>query len=149
MVGLTRSSKLDRGSYIISIVKTASKKIRAWIHSMKFFSPEFAWNTVVSMEYCCHVWAGACSCYFELLFKLQKQICRTVGLSLGSLSKWSQLKSVIIITSVDAQQNCLNWFHFFFLEGGLIVILINCKFFCHHACLDVTKMSMSAVSFLA
>ena len=30
------------------------------------------------MEYCCHVWAGAPSCYLELLNKLQKQICRTV-----------------------------------------------------------------------
>ena len=31
------------------------------------------------MEYCCHVWAGVPSCYLELLDKLQKQICRTVG----------------------------------------------------------------------
>ena len=34
------------------------------------------------MEYYCHVWAGAPSCYLELLDKLQKRICRTVGLSL-------------------------------------------------------------------
>ena len=31
------------------------------------------------MEYCCNVWAGAPSCYLELLDKLQKQICRTVS----------------------------------------------------------------------
>ena len=31
------------------------------------------------MEYCCHVWAGAPSCYLELLDKLQKWICRTAG----------------------------------------------------------------------
>ena len=31
------------------------------------------------MEYCCHVWAGAPSCYLELLNKLQKEIYRTVG----------------------------------------------------------------------
>ena len=31
------------------------------------------------MEYCCHVWAGAPSCYFELLDELQKWICRTAG----------------------------------------------------------------------
>ena len=29
------------------------------------------------MKYCCHVWAGARSCYLELLDKLQKRICRT------------------------------------------------------------------------
>ena len=39
MLGLTFSSKLDRGSYIISsIAKTASKKIGALICSMKFLS---------------------------------------------------------------------------------------------------------------
>ena len=31
------------------------------------------------MEYCCHVWPGAPSYYLELLDKLQKRICRTVG----------------------------------------------------------------------
>ena len=36
------------------------------------------------MEYCCYVWTGAPSFYFELLDKLQKQICRTVGPSLAS-----------------------------------------------------------------
>ena len=40
MLGLTFSSKLDWGSYIISIAKTASKKIGALIRSMKFLSPE-------------------------------------------------------------------------------------------------------------
>ena len=42
MLGLTFSSKLDWGYYIISIAKTASKKIGALIHSMKFLSPEVA-----------------------------------------------------------------------------------------------------------
>ena len=35
------------------------------------------------MENCCHVWAGAPSCYLEFLDKLQKQMCSTVGLSLA------------------------------------------------------------------
>ena len=34
------------------------------------------------MKYCCHVRTGAPSCYLELLDKLQKWICRTVGPSL-------------------------------------------------------------------
>ena len=42
MLGLTFSSKLDWGSYIISIAKTASKKIGVLIRSMKFHSPEAA-----------------------------------------------------------------------------------------------------------
>ena len=37
MLWLTFSSKLDGGSYIFSIAKTASKEIRASIRSVKFF----------------------------------------------------------------------------------------------------------------
>ena len=89
MLGLTFSSKLDWGSYIISIAKTASKKIGALIRSMKFFYPEVALCLYKSticpcMEYCCHARAGAPSCYLELLDKLQKVICRTVGPSLAT-----------------------------------------------------------------
>ena len=89
VLGLTFSSKLDWCSYIISIAKTASKKIGALIHSIKFLSPEVALYLYVSitqpcMGYCCHVWAGAPSSYLELLDKLQKRICRTVGLSLAA-----------------------------------------------------------------
>ena len=40
--GLTFSSKFDWCSYIISIAKSASKKIGTLICSMKFLSPEFA-----------------------------------------------------------------------------------------------------------
>ena len=57
MLGLTFFSKLDWGSYIISIAKTASKKIGTLIRSMKFLSPEVALylykSTIGScMEYC-------------------------------------------------------------------------------------------------
>ena len=82
MLGLTFSSKSDWGSCIVSIAKTASRKIRALIRSMKLLSPEVALYLYKStirpwMEYCCHVWAGAPSCYWEL--PVQKQICRTVS----------------------------------------------------------------------
>ena len=89
MLRLTFSSKLDWGSYIISIAETASKKIGALVRSMRFLSPEVALYLYKSsirpcMEYCCHVWAGAPSCYLELLDKLQKRICRTIGPSLAA-----------------------------------------------------------------
>ena len=42
MLWLTFSCKLDWGSYIISIAKTAAMKIGALIRSMKFLSPEVA-----------------------------------------------------------------------------------------------------------
>ena len=89
MLGLTFSAKLDCVSYIISITKTASKKIGALIRSMTFLSPDIALHLYKStirllMECCCHVWAGAPSCYLELSDKLQKRIFRIVGPSLAS-----------------------------------------------------------------
>ena len=71
MLGLTFPSKLDWGSYIMSIAKTASKKIGALIRSMEFLSPEVAMYLYKSttrqlMEYSCHILVGARSCYLEL-----------------------------------------------------------------------------------
>ena len=71
MLRLTSSSKLDWSSYIVSIAKTASKKIGALICSVKSVSPELVLYLCEStirpcMEYCCHVWAGASSCFVEL-----------------------------------------------------------------------------------
>ena len=116
MLLLTFSSKLDWGSYIISIAKTASKKIGALIRSMKILSPEVAQYLFRSticpcMEYCSHVWAGAPSCYLELIDKLRKRICRTVGASLfTSLESWlivEMLRRVfsIRISLVDVHLN--------------------------------------------
>ena len=56
---------------------------------MRFLSPEVALylykcTICPCMEYCCHFWAGAPSCYLDLLDKLQKWICRIVGPSLAA-----------------------------------------------------------------
>ena len=102
------------------------------------------------MEYCCHVWAGTPSCYLELLDKLQKRICRTVGPSLtASLEPLAHRRNVdslslfytLVITLVDVYQNWLYWFRFLFLERGLLVILIDCMIFLSPF-LDVTRMSI-------
>ena len=90
MMGLSFCSKLDWGLYIVSIAKSASKKFGALIRSMKFLSPVVALylyksTTQPCREYCCHVWPGAPSCYLELLDKVQKWICRTVGSSFAAL----------------------------------------------------------------
>ena len=60
-----------------------SEPIDALICSMKFLSPEVSlclYKSIICpcMEYCCLVWAGAPSCYLELLDKL-RWICRTVS----------------------------------------------------------------------
>ena len=109
------------------------------------------------MEYCCHVWAGAPSCYFELMLKLKKRICRTVGPSLAASLKplvhcrnvvSLKVFSITSITLVDLHLNWLNWFHFHILEGGLLIILTDCIIFLSPF-LDAKRMSMSIVSFLA
>ena len=89
MHGLTFSCKLNWGSYVICIARTSSKKIRVLIRSMKLLSPVVAlyfYKSTIQLcrEYCCCIWAGIPSCYLELLDKLQKWICRTVGLSLAT-----------------------------------------------------------------
>ena len=108
------------------------------------------------MEYCCHVWAGAPSCYLELLEKIQKQICRTVaGFSLAaSLEPLAHRRNVA----------SLSLFYRFFLyrcSSGLAQLFPH-RFSrgrstrysdrLHNflsTCLNVTRMTMSTVFFLA
>ena len=49
---------------------------------------------------------------------------------------------------VDVCLNTVNWFHFVFLNGGLLVIKIDCIIFLSPF-IDVTRISISTVSFLA
>ena len=156
MLGLTFSSKLDWGPYIVSIAKTAFKKIGALICSMKFLSLEVALYLYKStirpcMEHCCHVWAGAPSCYLELLDKLQKRICRTVGPSLAA-----SLESLVHCRNVAS----LSLFYRYYSgrcssELAQLVPLSYSRGRCTYyfdrlsAFLDGTRMSMSTVSFLA
>ena len=104
MSGLSFSSKLDWGSYIVSIAKTASKKIRALICSMKLCSPKnavYLYKTTKwpCIECCCHVWAGSSSYYLDLLDKLQKWVCRNVGPTLvASLEPLSHHRNIAILS---------------------------------------------------
>ena len=160
MLGLTFSSKLDWDSYIISIAKTASKKIGALIRSMQFLSPEVALYLYKStihpcMEYCCYIWAGAPSCYLDLLDKLQKRICRIVGPSLAaSLEPLAHHRNVASLS--------LFYRYYFGRCSSELAQLVPLPFsrrrsICYSdrlmiflsQFLDVTRMSMSTVSFLA
>ena len=64
------------------------------------------------------------------------------------IEMWPDEVFSIGITVVDVLQNWLNWFHFFFLEVGLLIILIDCIIFLSPF-LDVMRMSMSTVYFFA
>ena len=90
VLGLTFSSELDWGSYITVslLLKLLQRKLEIWFVLWSFFlqrllciSINLPWSC---MEYFCYVWAGGPSCNLELLDKLQKSICRTVGCSLAA-----------------------------------------------------------------
>ena len=152
MLGLTFSSKLDWGSYIISITSTASNKIGALIRSLKSLSTEVALYIYKSIIWpCCNIWAGAPSCYLELLDKPQKPICRTVGPSLAaSLEPLAHRQNVASLrpfyryyfdrcSSELAQLVPLPHF-----RGRSTRFLIDCMIFVSPF-LDVTRISMSTV----
>ena len=137
---------MDWGSYIISIARTTYKKIQTLIRSVTI------WSYIVC---CCHIWAGAPSCYLKFLDKLQKRISWPVGTSLTAsltlLAHCQNLASQVFsigITLVDNYLNLMNWFRFLILVGGPPVVLIDYMIFLPPF-LDVAKMSKSAVSFLA
>ena len=78
MLGFTFSSNLDWGSCIISIAKTATKKIAALTRSMKCLFPEvtlylYKATILPSVKYS-SVLGGDTGCYLESLDKLQKRI---------------------------------------------------------------------------
>ena len=104
MLGLTFSSKLDWSSCIISITKTASKKIVAVIYYMKFFTPEFTLYPYKSsiqscMAYCCHVWDGVSSCCLELLDKVRNRIRSGVDPSLdASLGRFAHRRNTVTLS---------------------------------------------------
>ena len=78
----------------------------------------------------------------------------TVGLSLAAALGLAHRRNVASLSLFyryyfgNVLQNWLNWFHFLFLEGGLLVILIDCMIFLSPF-LDVTRMAMPIVSFFA
>ena len=107
------------------------------------------------MEYCCHVWASVPTCYLELLDKLQKQICRTVGSSL-----------VISLEPLARRRNVASLIFFYRYYFGWcsseLAQLVPLPFSRERSScysdrlyiflslfLDVTGMCMSTVSFLA
>ena len=102
------SSKLECDFYIVSIAKTASNRSVALIRSVKFLLPVFDFYFYKStIQACMEYWAGTPSRYLDMLDKLQKRICRTVGASLASslepLALHQNATSFlsIVVTSID------------------------------------------------
>ena len=110
----------------------------------------------VCCHFCCHIWAGAPSCYLDVLDKLQKRICSTassptLAASFEPLVHRRNKASLSIFNRyylVDIRLNWLNWLLIPYSRGSSLVILIDCLISLSPF-LDVTRMYMSTVSFLA
>ena len=135
LLGLSFASKLDWGSYIISIAKSASKKIGVLLPSLKFLSPElvlYLYKSTIRpcIEYCCHVLSGAGKCYLNLLDKLQRHICNVVGQHL--FNNWPIVEMFLVLVSfidiilVAILLSFLNWLLFLMFMGALLDILTGC-----------------------
>ena len=109
---------------------------------MKFLSPEVALYLYKStirpcMEYCCHVWAGAPSCYLELSDKLQNQICRTIGLSLAASLEplahcWNVTSASLFYKYCSVFKGSTSSTSFFSREVYPLFWQLA-RFFCHHS----------------
>ena len=126
---------------------------------MKFLSPEVTLylhkpTAQPYMEYCCHVWTGSPVTTSNCCISYKNGYDGLLILHLlPLLNPWliTEMQPASFFstgnTLVDAHLNWLNWFHFLILEGGLLVILIDCMIFLSPF-LDVKRTSMSIVSFL-
>ena len=91
----------------------------------------YVWNTVVIFGLVLLI------ATWNYWISYKKWICRTVGPSLAaSLDPLAHRQNVaslslfsIGIILADVHLNQLNWFHFIILEGGLLLILIDCMMF--------------------
>ena len=85
------------------LLKMPSRRLEPYSF-YEVFCPEFALYLCKStmrpcMKYCFHVWAGAPSCYLELLDELQKRICRAVGPSLAaSIEALAHFRNVVSLS---------------------------------------------------
>ena len=132
------------GALTLSLAKTATKKIEALICSMKFLSSGLLCVSIILTF--SHAWIPIVMS--GLAFGVTTWNCqitcknRYVGLLILHLlplsNHWLCLSRIIIktqsvfsksITSVDVPRNWLNWFSFLIVEGGLLVILIDCMIF--------------------
>ena len=102
-----------------------------------------------------HVWAGAPSCYLELLDRLQKRMHKTFSPSLAaSLEPLIHRQNVASLSLLyrhylgRCSSKLAQLVSLPFSRGGLLVILIDCMIFLSPF-LHATRMPMSAVSFLA
>ena len=92
------------------------------------------------IEYCCHVWAGAPSCYLELLDKLQKRMWRIVGPSLvASLEPLANHRYVASLSLFYRYYfgRCLSLFYRYYFGRCLSLF---CRYYCGRCSSELAEL---------
>ena len=89
LVGLTISKDLTWNKYITAIAKKASMKVGTLYRAKGYLSQEcilHLYKSLIrpSMEYCCHIWAGAPPTVLNLLDRIQRRVANIIGPKLAS-----------------------------------------------------------------
>ena len=89
LLGLKLTPDLRWNSYILSVVKEASKMVGSFFRSKRFLTPAailYLYKSQIRprMEYCCHIWAGASQQSLSSLDRVQSRLRYLVGDSLFS-----------------------------------------------------------------
>merc|ERR1712215_258105 len=84
LLGLKFTPDLKWNSYIASVAKEASKMIGSLYRSREYLTPSsilYLYKSQIrpTMEYCCHIWAGASRTSLKSLDGVQKGLRRLVG----------------------------------------------------------------------
>ena len=120
------------------LLKLAPRKLEPWFNLWSFFLLRLlyisinlphglAWNTVVMLGIVLLV--ATCNCCISYKNGPWSFTC-CLSWTLDSRRNVAILSFFYIgITLVDVHLNWLNWFHFLILEGGPLVILIDCMNF--------------------
>ena len=104
-----------------------------------------------------HIWGsyiqGVLTGFYDMLDKLQKCVCGAIILSVGAsselLAHCENIARVSLFYSYYFGRfylNLLNWFYFFILVGGQLIIPTSCLIFLSPF-FYVKRMPMSTVSF--
>ena len=128
------------------LLKLSPKKLKPWLVPWSLFLLRLLSPIRPCMKYCCHI------NWWELLDKPQKRICSTVGPP-EPLANRQNIASLCVFYSYYFDERS-SWTGstgstpILILWGDLLVILMDHMIF-PSPFLDVMKMSMSTVSFLA
>ena len=140
MLGLTFSSKLDWDYYVIYIAIAPSKKIGALIYYMFLFSEVVLYFYKSTIRPCMEYWICWTSYKNRYAGPLVLHLLPFLNPWLIAEMQPAQIFPVGI-TFVNVHLKWLNWFHFFILEGSLLIFLTDVTIFLSPF-LDVTRMPL-------